>query len=99
MGGIRYNVHPLFFVVGLYYAVSGRIFIFLVYSFTALIHETGHAIAAEKAGYKLNKITLTPFGAIAKGNIEGLWKKHRPCPHGFVFFASSFRSCFWQVLL
>ena len=72
MGGIKYNVHPLFFVVGFYYAITGRIFIFLVYSFSALIHETGHAIAAEKAGYKLNKITLTPFGAIAKGNIEGL---------------------------
>ena len=72
MGGIRYNVHPLFFVVGFYYALTGRIFIFLVYSFTALIHETGHAIAAEKAGYRLNKITLTPFGAIAFGNIEGL---------------------------
>ncbi len=72
MGGIRYNVHPLFFVVGFYYALTGRIFIFLVYSITALIHETGHAICAERAGYKLNKITLTPFGAIAKGNIEGL---------------------------
>ena len=72
MGGIKYNVHPLFFVVGFYYALTGRIFIFLVYSFSALIHETGHAIAAERAGYKLNKITLTPFGAIAKGNIEGL---------------------------
>lgn len=72
MGGIKYNVHPLFFVVGFYYALTGRIFIFLIYSLTALIHETGHAIAAEKAGYKLNKITLTPFGAIAKGNIEGL---------------------------
>ncbi|MBO4251700.1 MAG: hypothetical protein J5911_03450 [Clostridia bacterium] len=72
MGGINYSVHPLFFAVGLYYALTGRIFIFLVYSVTALIHETGHALVAEKSGYKLNKITLTPFGAIAKGNIEGL---------------------------
>ena len=58
MGGIKYSVHPLFFAVGFYYALTGRIFIFLVYSITALVHETGHAIAAEKAGYKLNKITL-----------------------------------------
>ena len=72
MGGIKFSVHPLFFVVGFYYAITGRIFLFLVYSATALIHETGHAVAAEKIGYKLDKITLTPFGAIAKGNIDGL---------------------------
>lgn len=72
MGGIRYSVHPLFFVVGFYYALTGRIFVFLIYAFTAVIHETGHSVAAGKAGYRLNKITLTPFGAVASGNIEGL---------------------------
>ncbi len=72
MGGIRYSVHPLFFAVGFYYALTGRIFVFLIYTFTAVLHETGHSIAAEKAGYRLNKITLTPFGAVASGNIEGL---------------------------
>lgn len=72
MGGIRYSVHPLFFVVGFYYALTGRIFVFLIYAFTAVIHETGHSVAAGRAGYVLNKITLTPFGAVASGNIEGL---------------------------
>ena len=72
MGGIKYSVHPLFFAVGFYYALTGRIFIFLVYVFTAVIHETGHSVAAGRAGYRLNKITLTPFGAVASGNIEGL---------------------------
>lgn len=72
MGGIKYSVHPLFFVVGFYYALTGRIFQFLVYALTALIHETGHSVAAAKAGYALDKITLTPFGAVAKGNVDGL---------------------------
>lgn len=72
MGGIRYSVHPLFFVVGFYYALTGRIFAFLIYAFTAVIHETGHSVAAGRTGYRLNKITLTPFGAVASGNIEGL---------------------------
>ena len=72
MGGIRYSVHPLFFVVGFYYALTGRIFVFLTYVFTAVIHETGHAAMAGRAGYRLSKITLTPFGAVASGNIEGL---------------------------
>ncbi len=72
MGGIKYNVHPLFFVVGFYYALTGRIFVFLIYAFTAVLHETGHSVAAAKSGYELNKIILTPFGAVAQGNIEGL---------------------------
>lgn len=72
MGGIKYSVHPLFFAVGFYYALTGRIFVFLIYTFTAVLHETGHSIAAGRAGYRLNKIVLTPFGAIAKGNVEGL---------------------------
>ncbi|MBQ9486014.1 MAG: hypothetical protein IJU83_04165 [Clostridia bacterium] len=72
MGGIKYSVHPLFFAVGFYYALTGRIFVFLIYTFTAVLHETGHSVVAGRAGYGLNKITLTPFGAVASGNIEGL---------------------------
>ena len=72
MGGISFSVHPLFFAVGFYYALTGRIFVFLVYTFTAVLHETGHSFAAGRAGYRLNKITLTPFGAIASGNVDGL---------------------------
>lgn len=72
MGGIKYSVHPLFFVVGLYFALTGRIFVFLIYAFTAVVHELGHSVAAARAGYRLNKITLTPFGATVTGNIEGL---------------------------
>lgn len=72
MGGIKYSVHPLFFAVGFYFALTGRIFVFLIYTFTAVLHEIGHSVAAAKAGYALNKITLTPFGATVSGNIEGL---------------------------
>lgn len=72
MGGINFSVHPLFFAVGFYYALTGRIFVFLIYTFTAVLHETGHSFAAGRAGYRLNRITLTPFGAIASGNIDGL---------------------------
>ena len=72
MGGIKYSAHPLFFAVGVYYALTGRIFVFLIYAFTAVLHEIGHSLAAARAGYKLNKITLTPFGATVTGNIEGL---------------------------
>lgn len=72
MGGISLTVHPLFFAFGLYYAVTGKIFVFTVYTVTAVAHELGHSFAAASAGYKLNKITLMPFGAVVKGDIEGL---------------------------
>lgn len=72
MGSLRISVHPLFFIFGLYYALRGDILIFIVYTFSALAHEIGHSLCADKYGYRLNKIKLMPFGAIAKGNIDGL---------------------------
>jgi len=72
MGGIKLSVHPLFFVLGLYYAVTGKIFVFVIYTACAVVHELGHSICAGKAGYRLDKITLMPFGAVVSGQIHGL---------------------------
>ncbi len=72
MAGINFSVHPLFFLFGLYFAFTGRIFVFLIYTFSAVIHELGHSFIASSLGYKLNKITLMPFGAVVKGEIKGL---------------------------
>ncbi len=75
MGGINLSVHPLFFVFGFYYALTGKIFIFIIYTVCAVIHELGHSIVASQIGYRLNKITLMPFGAVVSGNIDGLKPK------------------------
>ncbi len=72
MVGIKFGIHPLFYAFGIYYALTGRIFVFVVYTLTAVIHELGHSIVASSVGYRLNKITLMPFGAVAKGNIDGI---------------------------
>ncbi len=72
MGRIRLSIHPLFFVFGLYYALKGEILLFIIYTLTALAHEMGHSIVSAGLGYKLNKITLMPFGAVVSGDIEGL---------------------------
>ncbi len=66
------SIHPLFYVFGFYYALTGRIFTFVIYTITALMHELGHSLVANGAGYKLNKITLMPFGAVVSGDIDGL---------------------------
>ena len=70
MGGIKLYFHPLFFVFGFYYALTGRIFVFLLYCFSAVIHELGHSLVAQAFGYRLNKITLMPFGAVVSGETD-----------------------------
>lgn len=72
MGGVKLKIHPLFFLFGLYYAFTGKIFLFATITLCAVIHELGHSFVAQSLGYKLNKITLMPFGAVATGEIEGL---------------------------
>ena len=69
---MKISVHPLFFAFGLYFALTGKVFLFLNFTLTALIHEIGHATACEKLGYKINKISLMPYGAVVNGAIEGL---------------------------
>ena len=72
MGRLSLTVHPLFYIFGFYYALTGRIFVFVIYTVCAVLHELGHSFVASSAGYKLNKITLMPFGAVVSGNVEGL---------------------------
>jgi len=72
MAGLKFKIHPLFYLFGLYYAICGQIFVFLVYTITALIHEMGHLFQAEKLGYTMQKIVLMPYGAVISGNICGL---------------------------
>ena len=70
MEKLKLNVHPLFFVFGFLYAITGKIFVFIVYTLTAVMHEIGHSLVAESKGYRLNSITLMPFGAVVSGNTD-----------------------------
>ena len=69
---MRFAVHPLFLLFGVWYAFSGRLFLFLVSTLVALMHECGHAFAAARVGYRLDKIVLMPYGALISGDIEGI---------------------------
>ena len=72
---IKFSIHPLFVVLGVYYSAVGRLAEFILCSLTAVIHELGHGLAAERSSYKLNNITLMPFGAVVSGDIDGLKPK------------------------
>lgn len=75
MESISFSVHPLFFLFGLYYSLTGRIIVFTVYTLTAVIHEIGHSICASRQGFYLKKITLMPFGAVISGETSEMSSK------------------------
>ncbi len=66
------RVHPLFWVMGIWYAFTGELFLFLLSALVAIQHECAHAFAAAKLGYKLNTIVLMPFGAVIDGDLQGI---------------------------
>ena len=65
-------MHPLFLLVGIWYAFKGELFLFLLSTLVALQHECAHAFAAAKLGYKLDAIVLMPFGAVIDGDLQGI---------------------------
>ncbi len=75
MGSIKLSIHPLFYLFGLYYGFTGRFFLFIMTTLCAVMHELGHSIVASSNGYRLDKITLMPFGAVVKGDIDGIKPK------------------------
>ena len=70
MAGLKVSIHPLFFLFGLCYALTGKIFIFLIYTFSAVAHEIGHSLVAAGKGYKVNKLVLMPYGAVISGDTD-----------------------------
>ena len=72
MAGLKISIHPLFLLFGIYFALTGKVFSFIIYTLTAVIHEMGHYIASEKLGYGLKKIVLMPYGALIKGDVCGI---------------------------
>ena len=67
-----FRLHPLFLIVGVWYACTGELFLFLMSALVAIQHECAHAFASARLGYKLNKIVLMPFGAIIDGDLRGI---------------------------
>lgn len=67
-----FRLHPLFLALGVFYAIKGELFLFILSTLVAVQHECAHAFAAAKLGYKLNAIVLMPFGAVIDGDLHSL---------------------------
>ena len=65
-------VHPLFVLFGVWFFWRGELFLFLVYTLVAVLHEFGHAMYAARIGCRLTRLRLLPCGAVVSGDIEGI---------------------------
>lgn len=59
----KLGIHPLFLLLGVILFCLGLVKIFFIYLLVVFLHELSHAFVAKKLGYKLEKISLLPFGA------------------------------------
>ncbi|PWM73361.1 MAG: hypothetical protein DBX59_05200 [Bacillota bacterium] len=75
MGSLKLKIHPLFWLFGVYYALTGKVMMFIICTTVALLHELGHSFSAERLGYRLKSITLMPYGAVVSGEDSGLKAK------------------------
>lgn len=56
-------IHPTFYLIIIWYVLSGRIFNFLVFTIVLAIHEYGHYYVSKKLGYTLERFYIAPYGA------------------------------------
>ena len=68
MKNLKFKIHWSFFVLGILMLIYGKFQTFLCSLLCVLLHEMGHSFVGKKLGYKLNLITLTPYGAMLSGN-------------------------------
>ena len=64
---MKFKVHWSFIVLGILMIIFGKFQAFLSCLICAILHEMGHSFVGRKLGYKLNIITLMPYGAMLSG--------------------------------
>lgn len=72
MAKIKFIIHPLFLAFGIYFAFQGKVFSFLIFTLSAVVHEMGHSLVASRFGYELKRIVLMPYGAVIYGNSDDM---------------------------
>lgn len=68
MKKLEFKIHWSFFLFGLFLVLVGQGLAFFYYLFAVVLHELGHAFVSSKLGYRLNVITLLPYGTALSGD-------------------------------
>lgn len=58
----KYKLHPIFIVYVVFLLIVGQTSSVLLYMLVVVLHELSHSFVAQKLGYKLDKLTLMPYG-------------------------------------
>ena len=69
---MKIKLHPLFLIAGILSAFFGGLPVFIICALTALVHECGHIFCARRLGFECTEIRLTPYGASALCDMEGI---------------------------
>lgn len=64
MAKTKYRIDALFIAIGLYYAFTGKVSIFVAFLAASILHELAHQAVANMLGYTRGRIKLTPYGAV-----------------------------------
>lgn len=102
MAKIKFFIHPLFLAFGIYFAFQGKVFSFLIFTLSAVVHEMGHSLVAQRLGYGLKRIVLMPYGAVVYGDTCDMSYRDEAViaisgPFVSLFAAISFVSLWWLV--
>ena len=68
MNKLVFKFHWSFLLLGFLMILCGKGTLLFCYIVTCVLHEIGHSIVGKMLGYKLNIISLIPYGASLSGN-------------------------------
>lgn len=64
---LKFYIHPLFILLGVFMFIWGRGLIFINYLTAICLHEMGHFTVSRRLGYRLSNFCLLPQGALISG--------------------------------
>lgn len=67
---MKIKIHPLFFVLALYFVIIGRGILLGGYLLSVLMHEVAHARMAKLRGFALGEVTIMPYGGVISGGVS-----------------------------
>ena len=74
MAKLKVKFHPTFWIFLVILILSNNFLSVFSYISCVILHELGHSIMASFLGYKLNQITILPFGASLSGKENVFYK-------------------------
>ncbi len=90
---MRIHIHPLFWIVFAIGIVTASFKQLLMLFVIVLVHELGHAMAAQFFSWRIRKILLLPFGGVAEVDEHG----NRPFHEDFIVIVSGPLQHIWMM--